>query len=64
MIESTIKSDRYKKRHKAQWAREGAHNVLQIRASIASSQLLLSQTKSLSRHPEMLRDPVRILFSG
>ena len=40
IVESTIETlvnTRHKKKHKAQWSREGAHNVLQIRASRASS---------------------------
>jgi len=40
IIESTIETlvnTRHKKKHKALWSREGAHNVLQIRASIASN---------------------------
>lgn len=40
VIESTIETlinTRHKKKHKAQWSREGAHNILQIRASRASS---------------------------
>jgi hypothetical protein len=40
IIESTVESiinERHKKKHKAQWSREGAHNVLQIRTSIASN---------------------------
>ncbi len=39
VIESTIETlvnTRHKKKHKAQWSREGAHNILQIRASIAN----------------------------
>lgn len=39
IIESTVETlvnTRHKKKHKAQWSREGAHNVLQIRASHAS----------------------------
>lgn len=32
----TIINDRHKKKQKAQWSREGAHNVLQIRTSRAS----------------------------
>jgi hypothetical protein len=41
VIESTIETlvnDRHKKKHKAQWTRETAHNILQIRSSIASNQ--------------------------
>jgi hypothetical protein len=41
IIESTIETlvnTRHKKKHKAQWSREGAHNVLQIRAARASNQ--------------------------
>ena len=41
IIESTIETlvnTRHKKKHKAQWTREGAHNVLQIRASLANKQ--------------------------
>lgn len=40
VIESTIETlvnTRHKKKHKAQWSREGAHNILQIRASRASN---------------------------
>lgn len=40
IIESTIETlvnTRHKKKHKAQWSREGAHNVLQIRASRAGN---------------------------
>ena len=40
VVESTIETlvnTRHKKKHKAQWSREGAHNVLQIRASRASN---------------------------
>ena len=40
IIESTIETlvnTRHKKKHKALWSREGAHNVLQIRASLASN---------------------------
>jgi hypothetical protein len=40
IIESTIETlvnTRHKKKHKAQWSREGAHNILQIRASRASN---------------------------
>lgn len=40
IIESTIETlvnTRHKKKHKALWSREGAHNVLQIRSSIASN---------------------------
>ena len=39
VIESTIETlvnTRHKKKHKAQWSREGAHNILQIRSSRAS----------------------------
>ena len=39
IVESTIETlinTRHKKKHKAQWSREGAHNVLQIRSSVAS----------------------------
>jgi hypothetical protein len=39
VIESTIETlvnTRHKKKHKAQWSREGAHNVLQIRTSLAN----------------------------
>lgn len=32
----TLVNIRHKKKHKAQWTRDGAHNVLQIRSSIAS----------------------------
>lgn len=32
----TLVNTRHKKKHKAQWTRDGAHNVLQIRSSIAS----------------------------
>jgi hypothetical protein len=41
IIESTIETlvnTRHKKKHKAQWTREGAHNVLQIRTSLANKQ--------------------------
>lgn len=34
----TIINDRHKKKHKAEWSRHGAHNVLQIRTSRASQQ--------------------------
>ena len=34
----TIINDRHKKKHKAEWSRKGAHNVLQIRTSRASDQ--------------------------
>ncbi|MDC0865063.1 ISKra4 family transposase [Rickettsiaceae bacterium] len=40
VIESTIETlvnSRHKKKHKAQWSREGAHNILQIRSSRASN---------------------------
>ena len=40
IIESTIETlvnTRHKKKHKAQWSREGAHNILQIRSSRASN---------------------------
>ena len=40
IIESTIETlvnTRHKKKHKAQWSREGAHNLLQIRAARASN---------------------------
>ena len=40
IIESAVESiinERHKKKHKAQWSRLGAHNVLQIRTSIASN---------------------------
>jgi len=40
VIESTIETlvnTRHKKKHKAQWSREGAHNILQIRSSRASN---------------------------
>lgn len=40
IIESAVESiinERYKKKHKAQWSRLGAHNVLQIRTSVASN---------------------------
>jgi len=40
IIESTIETlvnTRHKKKHKAQWSREGAHNILQIRTSRASN---------------------------
>ena len=36
IIESTIETlvnTRHKKKHKAQWSREGAHNILQIGSS-------------------------------
>lgn len=40
IVESTIETlinTRHKKKHKAQWSRQGAHNVLQIRTSRASN---------------------------
>jgi ribosomal protein S27AE len=40
VAESTVEhliNDRYKRKQKMQWTREGAHNLLQIRASIASN---------------------------
>lgn len=40
VAESTVEhliNDRFKRKQKMQWSREGAHNILQIRASIASN---------------------------
>jgi len=40
VAESTVEhliNDRHKRKQKMQWTREGAHNILQIRASIASN---------------------------
>ena len=45
VAESTVEhliNDRHKRNQKMQWAREGAHNVLQIRAVMASNQWDLS----------------------
>jgi len=36
-VESVI-NKRFKKKHKAQWNRESAHKVLQLRSSLASNQ--------------------------
>ena len=41
VAESTVEhiiNDRYKKNHKMQWTRESAHNILQIRTSVASKE--------------------------
>jgi hypothetical protein len=41
VAESTVEhliNDRHKKNQKMQWTREGAHNILQIRASLASNE--------------------------
>ena len=41
VAESTVEhliNERHKKKQKMQWSREGAHNVLQIRATMASEE--------------------------
>jgi UDP-N-acetylmuramate-alanine ligase len=41
VAESTVEhliNDRHKKNQKMQWTREGAHNILQIRAAMASNE--------------------------
>ena len=41
VAESTVEhliNDRHKRNQKMQWSRDGAHNVLQVRASMASNQ--------------------------